>query len=100
MGHPTIISKQTKKQNKMTNIQISETLLQDQNVNSTEVRIYCFLQTKDSDSNLSEVTNKIISEELGISLKTVTRSIAVLEGEGYIRREQNLNIRKIYFTGK
>jgi DNA-binding MarR family transcriptional regulator len=84
----------------MNTIQITSDLLKDQNVNSTEVRIYCFLQTQASDSNLSEVTNKLISDELGISLKTVTRSMAVLEGEGYIDRKQERNIRYIYFTGK
>ena len=84
----------------MNTIQITSDLLKDQNVNSTEVRIYCFLQTQASDSNLSEVTNKFISDELGISLKTVTRSMAVLEGEGYIDRKQERNIRYIFFTGK
>jgi DNA-binding MarR family transcriptional regulator len=84
----------------MNTIQITSDLLKDQNVNSTEVRIYCFLQTQASDSNLSEVTNKLISDELGISLKTVTRSMAVLEGEGYIDRKQERNIRYIFFTGK
>ena len=84
----------------MNTIQITSDLLKDQNVNSTEVRIYCFLQTQASDSNLSEVTNKLISDELGISLKTVTRSMAVLEGEGYIDRKQERNVRYIFFTGK